>query len=142
MSLHVVIWVGTATQAEADKDATATQQEQPQEDVDEGGCPEGEQVERLVAIGIYICCVLVVIGLVNRVNPHITSDEPAEEEESSHRVPDGAESAEGVSGAVFGLLGTGQAGEHRQDQAKYSRHYQIDGNVVLPWTVIQVYCTD
>lgn len=71
----------------------------------------------------------------------LTGDEPAEEKERSQRVPGRAESAEGVRGAVFGLLGAGQTGEHRQDQAKYSQHYQIDGNVVLPRTVIQVYCT-
>ncbi len=71
----------------------------------------------------------------------LTSDKPAEEEDRGQRVPGGADLTEPAGGAVFGLLGAGQAGEQRQHQAKDSHHYQIDGDVVLPRTVMQVYCT-
>lgn len=43
-----------------DEDA---QQEQAQEDVDIDGGTKGEHVERLVAVEIQTCCVLVVVGI-------------------------------------------------------------------------------
>lgn len=141
-SLDVVVGVGAAAQEEAEEDAAAAHQEQTQQDVDQGGGPEGEQVERLVAVGIQMCGVLVVVGLINRVDPHITCDKPAEEEDGRQGVPGGADSAPRVGGAVFGVLGAGQAGEHRQHQAEDANHYQVDGDVALPRTVVQVYCPD
>lgn len=69
----------------------------------------------------------------------LTRDEPAEEEERGQGVPGDADSAERVGRAVFGLLGAGQAGEHRQRQAKDSQHDQVDGNVALQGTVVQVH---
>lgn len=33
-----------------------------------------------------MCCVLVVVGLINRVDTHITSDEPDENEEREHSI--------------------------------------------------------
>lgn len=71
----------------------------------------------------------------------LTGYKPAEEEERRQRVPGHADSTERVDGAVFGGFGAGQAGERRQAQAKDSRHDQIDGDVVLPRTVIQMHCT-
>lgn len=70
--LHVVVGIGSATQEEAEEDAEAAYEEKTQEDVDQRGGPEGKQVECLVAIGFHTCCVLVVVGLINRVDPHIT----------------------------------------------------------------------
>lgn len=137
--LDFIVWVGSATQAEADEGAAAGQQGRSQQDVDHGGGPEGKQVQRLVAVGLYIRCVLVVVGLVNGVDPHITGDKPAEEEGRHQRVPGGAQSIERVGGAVFGLLGARQAGEQRQHQAEDPRHDQVDGDVVLPRTVVQVH---
>lgn len=141
-TLHVVVRVCSATQEEAEEDAAAREQKQSQEDVDQGGGPEGKQVQCPVAVRIHICRVLVVVGLINRVDPHITSNKPAEEEEGCQRVPGGADSTERVGGAVFGRLSTRQAGEQRQHQAKHPRHYQVDGDVALPRTVLQMYCTD
>ena len=69
----------------------------------------------------------------------LTSDEPAEEKARGQRVPGLADWIERVGGAIFGLLSTGQAGEHRQHQAKNSRHDQIDGDEVLPRTIIQIH---
>lgn len=71
----------------------------------------------------------------------LTTNEPAEEEEGYQRVPGRAESAERVGRAVFGCLSAREAGEHRQHQAEDSQHDQIDGDEVLPWTVIQMYST-
>lgn len=71
----------------------------------------------------------------------LTTNEPAEEEEGYQRVPGCAESAERVGRAVFGFLSAWEAGEHRQHQAEGSQHDQIDGDEVLPRTVIQMYCT-
>ncbi len=71
-SLDVVIWVGSATQEEAEEDAAAAKQEETQEDVDQSGSPEGKQVQRPVAVGTNVSAVLVVVGLINRVDPHIT----------------------------------------------------------------------
>lgn len=48
--LDVVVWVGTAAQAEAHEDAAASQQEDGKQNVDQGGGPEGIQVERLVTV--------------------------------------------------------------------------------------------
>lgn len=141
-SSDVVVGVGSATQVEADEDAAAAEQEQAEEDVDQGGGPEGKQVQRPVAVGLHGCRVLVVVGLVNRVDPHITSNKPAEEEERRQGVPGRADSTERVGGAVFGLIGAGKAGEQRQRQAKDSQHYQIDGDVVLLRAVMQIYCTN
>lgn len=69
----------------------------------------------------------------------LTSDEPAEEEERCQRVPDRADLTERVGGAIFGLLSAGQAGEQRQHQAKRSHYYQVDGDVALPRTVMQIH---
>ena len=74
LSLDIVDWVGSATHAEAAEDTAADHQEQTQEDVDQGGGPEGKQVECPVAVGIHIGCILVVVRLINRVYPHITLD--------------------------------------------------------------------
>lgn len=112
MSLDVIIRVGAATQEAAEEDAAAHDYKQTQEDVEQRCGPEGEQVERFVAVGVHICRVLVVTGLVNRVDPHITSDKPAEEEQRREGVPGRADSAQGVGGAICGFLGAGQAGEH------------------------------
>lgn len=49
-SLNVVVRVGPSTQEEAEEDAAAAKKEQTQQDVDQGGGPEGEEVERLVAV--------------------------------------------------------------------------------------------
>lgn len=70
--LHVVVCICSATQEEAEEDAAADKQKQSQEDVDQGGGPEGKQVQCLVAVRIHICRVLVVVGLIDRVDPHIT----------------------------------------------------------------------
>lgn len=72
LSLDIVDGVGSATQAEAAEDTAAAHQEQTQEDVDQGGGPEGKQVEGPVAVGIHISCILVVVRLINRVYPNIT----------------------------------------------------------------------
>lgn len=71
-SLNIVIGVSSATQKEAEEDAAATYYKQTQEDVDQGGGPEGKQVQRLVTVGIQSRCVLVVVRLVNGVDPHVT----------------------------------------------------------------------
>lgn len=138
-SLDVVVGVGSAAHVEADQDTAAEQQEHTQEDVDQGGGPEGKQVESPVAVRVHIRRVPVVVGLVNGVDPHITSNEPAEEEERRQRVPGRADGTERVVGVVIGLLGAGQAGEHRQQQAEDPHHYQIDGDVVLPRAVVQMH---
>ena len=70
----------------------------------------------------------------------LTGDKPAEEEERCQRVPGCADPAHRGGGTVFGLLGAGQAGQHRQKQAKNPHHDQIDGDVGLPRTVVQVHC--
>lgn len=70
-SLDVVVGVGSAARVEADEDAAAGEHEQAQEDVDQGGGPEGEQVERPVAVRIHVRRVFVVVGLVDRVDPHV-----------------------------------------------------------------------
>lgn len=67
-----VVGIGPAAQEEADEDAAAAHEEHAQEDVDQGGGPEGEQVERPVAVGVRARRVLVVVGLVNGVDPHVT----------------------------------------------------------------------
>lgn len=72
LPLDMVVGVGSAAQAEADEGAAAAYQGQTQDDVDQGGGPEGKQVDCPVAVGIHICSVLVVVGLVNRVDPHVT----------------------------------------------------------------------
>lgn len=72
LSLDIVVSVGSATQVEADEDEAAAYQEHTEEDVDEGGDPEGKQVERPVTVRIRSCCVLVEVWFVNRVDPHIT----------------------------------------------------------------------
>ena len=70
-SLDVVVGVGSATQAEADHDAAAAQQDHAEEDVDQSRDPEGEQVERLVAVKLRVRGVLGEFRHVNRVDPHI-----------------------------------------------------------------------
>lgn len=71
-SLDIVIGVGSATQVKTDEGTATNYDEQSNEDVDQGGDPEGKQVQCLVAVGIHICCALVKVGLVNRVDPHVT----------------------------------------------------------------------
>lgn len=140
LSLDIVVSVGVtfATYQAAEEETAAAHHKQAQQDVDQSGGPEGKQVDGLIAVGVHICCIFVVVGLINRVDPHITSNKPAEEEARCQRVPGHADLTEWVGGAVFVLLGAGQAGEQRQHQAKSSGHYQIDGDVGLPRTVIQV----
>lgn len=175
--VSLVVRVGSATQAEAEEGAAAEEHEQTHEDIDQGGGPESKQVQGLVAIGVQICRDLVVVGLVNGVDPHIawmkketfqfqqlvrsdgappqgrgatsesvkkavlTGNKPAAEEEGSQRVPEGADWSERVGRLVFTLTGTWQEGEQHQHHFKDSRHDQIDGDVRLPRTVVQVYCT-
>lgn len=69
--LDFVVGVGSPAQAEAEDDAAAADQRQTYEDVDQRGGPEGEQVERPVAVGI-AGYVPVVVGLINGVDPHVT----------------------------------------------------------------------
>lgn len=71
-SLHVVVGIGTATQAEAEEDQEAAHEKQTDQDVNQSGGPEGKQVKGLVAVGAHICCVFGVDGLINRVDPYIT----------------------------------------------------------------------
>lgn len=71
-------------------------------------------------------------------NQKLTCNKPAEEEEGGEGVPGGAEPAERVGGLVFGLAGAGQAGQQRQDQAEDPQHDQVDGDVGLPRTVLQM----
>lgn len=137
-TLDVVVGISSSTKAEAEQDAEANYEEETQEDVDRGGAPEGKQVERLVTVKIHTCAVLVVVGLVNRVDPHVSSNEPAEKEERGQRVPGHADSVEGVGGVIFGLLSAGQAGEHGEHHTKHPGNYQIDRDVALPWAVVQV----
>lgn len=54
-SRNVVVWVGSTAQAKAEEDAEAANQEETQEDVEQGGGPEGKQVEGLVAVGFSTC---------------------------------------------------------------------------------------
>lgn len=131
--------VGSSAQVEADEDAAADDQGGDEEDVGQRGGPEGEQVQCLVAVRLHACRVLVVVGLVNRVDPHITSNEPAEEKERCQGVPGRAHSTQRVGGAVFGLAGARQTGEQRQRQIKDSCHYQIDRDVILLRTVVQIH---
>lgn len=67
----VVVVVGPAQQEEAAEDAAAGENEQNNQDVDQRGVPEGEQVERLVTVARHIGSVLVVLGLINRVDPNV-----------------------------------------------------------------------
>lgn len=67
-----VVGIGAAHQEETDEDAAAAKEEEAQQDVDQGGGPEGKQVQRLVAVGVHAGRVLVVVGLVNGVDPHVT----------------------------------------------------------------------
>lgn len=83
-SLHVVVGVGTATQAGAHEAQAATHEGQTEQDVDQGGGPEGKQVQGLVAVEVWVCCIFLVAGLINRIDPHITSNKPAENKEGCH----------------------------------------------------------
>lgn len=74
-ALHVVR-IGTAQQEHTDEDAAAADEGEAQQDVGEGGGPEGEQVQRLVAVRIRDRRVLVVVGHVNGVDPHVTWRNP------------------------------------------------------------------
>lgn len=72
--LNVVVGIGPAQQVEADADAAAAQEEEPQQDVDQRGGPEGEQVQRPVAVGPRAAAGgggAVVVGLVDGVDPHV-----------------------------------------------------------------------
>lgn len=69
--LDVVVRVGAAAEAEAHEDAAAAQQEDSKQDVDQGGGPEGIQVEGLITVHIWVCRVLLEVRPVNRVDPDI-----------------------------------------------------------------------
>ena len=71
----------------------------------------------------------------------LTTDEPTEEEGGGQAVPYGAGSAGRVVGAVGRLLSAGKAGEQAKDQPKHTGHYQVDRDIFLPGTVIQVHST-
>lgn len=71
-----VIGISSAQQAETDEDAAAADQEETQQDVDQGGGPERKQVRSPVAVRIHAGRVLVVVGLVNGVDPHVTWRNP------------------------------------------------------------------
>lgn len=71
-TLNVVVWVGAAAHAETHEDAAATQQEDSKQNVDQGGGPEGIQVERLVTVHIWVGRVLLEVRLVDRVDPDVT----------------------------------------------------------------------
>lgn len=68
----------------------------------------------------------------------LTGDEPAEEEGGGQRVPEDADSAEGVGRLVPPLAGAGQAGEQRQDHPEDPHHDQVDGDEGLARAVPQV----
>lgn len=70
--LDIVIWVGAAAQAQAHQDAAASQQKDSKENVDQGGGPEGIQVERLVTVHVRVRRVLLEVRPVDRVDPDIT----------------------------------------------------------------------
>lgn len=59
---------------------TGTEKQKAEQDVAHVGGPEGKQVECLVAVRIPAYC-LIVVGFIDGVDPHISSNEPAEEEE-------------------------------------------------------------
>lgn len=69
--LDVIVWVGAAAQAEAHQDTAASHQEDGKQDVDQGGGPEGIQVERLVTVHIWVCRVLLEVWPVDGVDPDI-----------------------------------------------------------------------
>lgn len=71
-----VVGISSAQQVETDEDAAAADEEETQQDVDQGGGPEGEQVQRPVAVRLPAGGVLVVVGLVNGVDPHVTWRNP------------------------------------------------------------------
>lgn len=71
-SLNIVIGVGRATQAGADQAQAAAKQGKGQHNVHQSGGPEGKQVHGLVAVELWLCCIPYVVGLINRVDPHIT----------------------------------------------------------------------
>lgn len=68
----------------------------------------------------------------------LTGDEPAEQEGGRERVPNDADTAEGVGRLVPALAGARQAGEQRQHHCEDAHHDQVDGDVGLPWTLVQV----
>lgn len=113
--------------------ATAAENDETQQEVEEVCGPEGKQVERLVAVGVQAGNRLVIAGFIDGINPHITSDEPAEEEEKDKAAP-------GL--ALISKVGTaGQDGEHGQKQGDDAHHQQVDGDVGLPRTVMLVHCS-
>lgn len=67
----VVVWVSLA-EAGAEKAANPAEHEEAREDVDQRRGPERKQVHSFVAVELRAVGVLVVVGLVNGVNPHIT----------------------------------------------------------------------
>lgn len=82
------------------------------------------------------CCCVSSVDL-----PTLTGDEPAEGEAGHQRVPKDADAAEEAGRSVAVLTGAGQAGEQRQRHPEDAHHNQVDGDVGLPRTVMQVDCT-
>lgn len=105
-----VIRVSTTAQAEADKNATSSDHKSPHQDVSQSDGPEGEQVNSLIAVNIDGGGVLHIDGLINPVDPHVTSNEPTEYKAGHEGSPGGAQATEGSGGAFFGLC-TWQTGQ-------------------------------
>lgn len=68
----------------------------------------------------------------------LTGDEPAEHEGGGERVPKHTDAAEGFGRPVPLLTGAGQAGEQRQRHGEDAHHNQVDGDVGLARTLVQV----
>lgn len=137
-----VVGVLAAKHEATDEEAAAADQRYTQDDVDQGRGPEGEQVERPVAVLLDIRRVLVEVWLEDGVDPHVTCDKPAEEEDRGQRVPDFAGAGQRGGGLVFPLLGARQAGDQTQHQTKDPHHYQVDGDVGVSRTLLQVHRPD
>lgn len=137
-----VVWIFAAKHESTDEDAAAADEGQTQDDVDQRGGPEGEQIESPIAVLIDICCVLLEVWLINGVDPHVTCDKPAEEEDGRQHVPDFADSGQRGGRLIFTLSGARQAGDHAQHHPKHPHHDQIDGDVVVSRTVLQVHRPD
>lgn len=136
--LHIVIGVSPSAQEEAEKDTAAPNQEQSNQYIDQCGGPEGKQVHSLIAVCIDGSGILDIIRFVDPVDPHITSNEPAEKKGRGDRVPGYAKSVEWVGGPISGLLCAGQTGQQGQHQAKHPQNHQINGDVVFPGALMQV----
>lgn len=72
MHLDIIVGVGATADTEAHEDTAASQQEDSKQNVDQGGGPEGIQVERLVTEHIWVDRVLLKVWLVDGIDPDIT----------------------------------------------------------------------